>query len=108
MIWLVLACTSGGDTGGGACDRDPPLDYVGFGKGWMAKHCVGCHSSLVREDQRNGAPTHVDLDTYDDVVSWSERIRVRTIEQRDMPPGGGPSDEERVLLDEWLSCAVIP
>jgi uncharacterized membrane protein len=107
VILLLLACLTEGADSGDPCDRDPPLDYLTFGKGQMQTHCVGCHSSLVREDQRNGAPVGVDLDTYDGVVTWAERIRVRTVELQDMPPGGGPSDEERAQLAEWLDCAVI-
>jgi uncharacterized membrane protein len=107
VILLLLACLADGEDTAGACDRDPPLDYLTFGKPLMQTHCTGCHSSLVREDQRNDAPVGLDLDTYDDVVEWAERIRVRAVEEQDMPPGGGPSDEERALLAEWLDCEVI-
>lgn len=107
MILLLFSCLGAGEDTAATCDRDPPLDYLSFGKGLLQTHCTGCHSSLVREDQRNDAPTAVNLDTYDDVVTWAERIRVRTVEDRDMPPGGGPSEEERALLAEWLDCEVI-
>lgn len=107
MILLLFSCVGAGGDTAGACDRDPPLDYLTFGKAFVQTHCTGCHSSLVREDQRNDATVGVDLDTYDDVVRWAERIRVRTVEVQDMPPGGGPSDEERELLAEWLDCGVI-
>lgn len=107
MILLLLGCT-GAPAEDTACDRDPPLDYAGFGQGWMSKHCVGCHSSLIREEQREGAPVGVDLDTWEGVLQYAERIEVRTIDTRDMPPGGGPSEEERALLLEWLTCAVYP
>lgn len=108
MILLLVACApSGGDSG--ACDREPPLTWENFGQGWMGKHCTGCHSSLLRSDQRNGAPEPVDLDTWKDVVTWGSRIEARSVaDDADMPPGGGPSAEERALLGEWLSCAVLP
>lgn len=106
MILALLACAPAEDSG--ACQRDPPLTWENFGQGWMGKHCTGCHSSLVREDQRNGAPVGVDLDTWPDMLTWAARIEVRALEDLDMPPGGGPSEEERALLAEWLECAVYP
>ena len=106
MILWMLACAPGDDSG--ACDRDPPLTWENFGQGWMEKHCTGCHSSLVRDDQRNGAPTAVNLDTWDDMLRWGARIEARAIVDVDMPPGGGPSEEERAMLGEWLECAVYP
>jgi uncharacterized membrane protein len=109
ILLLALACAGASDADTGACDRDPPLTWANFGQPLMDKHCVGCHSSLLREDQRNGAPVGVDLDTWEDAVKWAERIQVRSVpDNADMPPGGGPSAEERRLLAEWLECAVFP
>ncbi|MFN7143310.1 MAG: hypothetical protein ACK4YP_06005 [Myxococcota bacterium] len=110
MILLLLwACTGAAPEDTGACHRDPPLTWQNFGQGWMDKHCVGCHSSLLREDQRNGAPVGVDLDTWEDAVAWGPRIAARSLgDAPTMPPGGGPSEEERRLLAEWLDCAVLP
>ncbi len=109
MILLLLACAGTPDDTAGACDRDPPLTWANFGQGWMDKHCTGCHSSLLRADQRNGAPVQVDLDTWEDAVAWGPRIAARSLgKEATMPPGGGPSEEERRLLAEWLECAVLP
>lgn len=108
MILWLLACSGAPAGDSGTCHRDPPLEWANFGQGWMQKHCAGCHSSLVREDQRNGAPVGVDLDTWPDMLTWAERIDVRALDTLDMPPGGGPSEEERRLLREWLDCAVYP
>jgi uncharacterized membrane protein len=92
------------------CDRSPPLVWDNFGKGLMDKHCNGCHSVLVPESQRQGAPTGVDFNTYADVIEWRERIRARAttaeLESPTMPPGGGPGAEELALLEEWLACEV--
>lgn len=92
------------------CDRSPPLAWDNFGKGLMDKHCNGCHSVLVPESQRQGAPTGVDFNTYADVIEWRERIRARAttaeLEAPTMPPGGGPGAEELALLEEWLACEV--
>ena len=104
---LLLACGAPGDSAS-TCDRDPPLSYENFGKGLMERHCTGCHSSLLPEGRRNEAPLGVDLDTWEGVVKWGTRIEVRsTGDSPDMPPGGGPTEEERQKLLEWLQCGGL-
>jgi hypothetical protein len=109
-LWLLLALGCGGapdDTGGADCARRPPLTWDNFGRGFMGKHCAGCHSSLHEGDMRKGAPAGVDLDTYGGVLQWVSRIEARTLsDPMTMPPGGGPSDEEVGRLREWLDCQV--
>lgn len=105
----LVSCGGGDDTASDVCaERDPPLTYDNFGKGFIAKHCVGCHSSLVAGNQRKGAPPGVDLDTYYGVVTWAYRVEARSLgDNPGMPPGGGPSEEERERLEEWLTCQVL-
>lgn len=93
-----------------ACLRDPPLTYENFGRGFMGRHCTGCHSSIIRVDQRNAAPVGVDFDTWDGCVEWADRIEVRALETPDvpMPPAGGPTTQELALLQEWLDCELTP
>lgn len=75
----------------------------------MGVHCAGCHSQLNPAGHRKGAPAGVDLDTYDGVLQWAYRTELRALgDNPEMPPGGGPSPEERERLEEWLQCAVIP
>ena len=110
LLLLLLSCISANkDTALGDCDRNPPLTYHNFGKGYIDKHCVGCHSVLIPVDTRAGAPVGVDLNTYEDVLNWVDRIDMRsTGDNPGMPPGGGPSAEERAMLKEWLLCGVFP
>ena len=111
---VLLSCGDKAEDSGAAesadCDREPALDWHNFGKGLMDKHCNGCHSVLVPEAQRQGAPTGVDFNTYADVIEWRERIEARAttvqLETPTMPPGGGPGEEELALLEEWLACEV--
>ena len=106
LFWL-LGCGAS-DESGGACDRDPPLTYTNFGQGFIGRHCAGCHSSLLPEDHRNGAPLGIDLDTLEGVQKWAERVRVRTVPaDGGMPPGGGPTEEERAMVAEWLECSLL-
>lgn len=90
------------------CTREPALNWDNFGKPFMQRYCTACHSSLLREDQRQGAPVGVEFDSYADSVRMAARIRARVLVPTppEMPPGGGPTTEELALLDEWLSCAV--
>ena len=90
------------------CRREPPLTYENFGEGILGRHCTSCHSVYVRPGQRANAPVGVDFDTWDDVLTWAERIKVRSVDQDDMPPAGGMVQDERIELEEWLRCEVLP
>jgi len=110
VIWVwLLGCGAGGETEDTACGREPPLDYANFGHAHMDTHCTGCHSALLPEGDRLGAPLGVDLDTYDGVLDWAERLAVRAVApDPSMPPGGGPGDEELDRFQEWLDCTLLP
>ena len=109
MIWLLLwACVDASDTAA-SCVHDPAVSWERGGEGFMTKHCTGCHGSLLPSELRNGAPVGVDFDSYEGVVTWADRIAARVLDGvGSMPPGGGLTDEELGLLDEWLTCEVLP
>lgn len=100
---LLLACgaDTSGDSATASCDDS--VTYETFGRGFMTQHCQPCHASTTAE--RNGAPAEVVFDTEDDVRTWSDRILARaTGPTPDMPPRGGVSDDDRVLVEQWLTC----
>jgi uncharacterized membrane protein len=106
------ACTTSsgdppGDDGGDdtSCDTSY-LTYDNFGEPFMENWCRSCHSSEVPEDMRQTAPDDVNFDDLADVQAFADRIAYRAGEQKTMPPAGGPSDEERALLVEWISCGA--
>lgn len=104
MIWLIACAVA---DSGGVCAREPELDWDRFGHGFMTQYCTGCHASTWPASVREGAPLGVDFDTYAGVLAYADRIEARSVPaDADMPPGGGPSEEERALLHEWLTCAV--
>ena len=105
LIGLMAGCApEPEDTG---CAHDPPLSWENFGHGIVTRHCLGCHSALLPAEKREGAPVGIDFDTYGDVLSRADRIAARsTGEGASMPPGGGPTEPERLLLAEWLQCGV--
>ena len=109
-LGALVACEGGEATDSSACDRDPPLSYDNFGRGFLEKQCTGCHSSLLRAEQRNDAAVGIDLNSYRDALMWAERIQARVLDPEvpTMPPGGGPSADELILLDEWLQCELLP
>jgi hypothetical protein len=116
VLFASAALSCGGDKADSAeadgpdCSRTPALTWDNFGKGHMDKHCNGCHSVLIPEAQRQGAPAGVDFNTYADVIEWHDRIIARgtrkVLEEPTMPPGGGPSTLELEMSLEWLECEV--
>ena len=50
----------------------------------------------------------MDFDTWEDVLTWAERIKARGVVEDDMPPAGGMVADERIELEEWLKCEVLP
>ena len=97
------------DTAALVCTHDPPLSYDTFGRQYLRTHCAGCHSSGLPEGYREGAPVGVDLDTWAGALQWAERTEARaTGDSPTMPPGGGPTDEERARFTEWVQCELLP
>ena len=85
--------------------QDSALSYQNFAAPFMITWCRGCHGAGQPVAMRQDAPAGVDFDTAEPVRATSARILVRaTGELPTMPPVGGPSDEERALLAEWLAC----
>ena len=71
----------------------------------MLTWCTGCHSQGRDGDARYGAPESVNLDSLADAVAWQDRILAR-VSAGTMPPGGGPSEQERERLALWFSCGA--
>jgi cytochrome c5 len=93
---------------GTGCTRDPPLTYANFGKGILDRHCNGCHSDFIREDQRGGAPLNVNLNKWDYVLQWADQIEADAVVNLTMPPTGTMTPLERAQLGEWMQCDVLP
>lgn len=73
--------------------------------GIVLGYCAPCHGQDVSDATRQSAPSSVNLDTYDGVYSHRERVHARVLEGT-MPPGGGLTDTDVALLDEWLRCGA--
>jgi hypothetical protein len=100
------------------------MTYDNFGAPFMANWCQGCHSATLPDDMRQGSPTDVNFDTQAEVKQWAVQIGVCANSdgsqgsamgcppanpptgQPPMPPSGGPPEDDRETLTEWLACGV--
>jgi uncharacterized membrane protein len=81
------------------------VDWDSFGHAFTVAYCTSCHSAN-NTDARFGAPAGVDLDTEREVWELRERVRARVLEDATMPVGGGVFEEDRYLLDVYLTCTL--
>jgi hypothetical protein len=89
------------------CPDDSFLTYENFGGPFMLSYCTTCHSSMLPADMRQGSPIEINFDGIDDIRELDDRIWIRAADQNlSMPPVGPPSDEERMMLGEWLACGA--
>lgn len=86
------------------CDAAPRVTWANWGEGFFRNYCTACHSSQ-NATARFGAPPAVNLDAEAAVLTMAARIRVRVLEQHDMPSGGGIPAEDLLLLERYLDCA---
>lgn len=90
------------------CESGTTLTYENFGEAFMAKYCLSCHHSGLAREDRLGAPTDVNLDTYDDMNLHRRDIIKTSTKKRNarMPPSRHVPLEEKQMLAEWLNCGV--
>lgn len=104
LLAALLACDGEPTPVDTACDLDYALSWDTFGDAFFHTWCAACHSAAA--PQRFDAPEGVDFDTEDQVRSWEARIRARVLDDQTMPLGGGISDEELLLLRQYLDCGL--
>jgi uncharacterized membrane protein len=83
----------------------PDLTYQTFGEPFMTDWCTGCHSAELDPSMRQAAPLDVNFDTLDEVRAQAQAISI-SVAQATMPPEGGPSDDERATLVQWIACGA--
>jgi uncharacterized membrane protein len=112
-LFLLFACHgSGGDsapesgaTPTNSCTGAPIVTWDNFGAGFLNESCDSCHASTVTGAARNNAPEAVSFDTKEEAWSWADDILLMaTGDTPEMPPEGGPSEDDRVRLFWWLGC----
>ena len=109
LVLAVLACAAPTESGGTAsdsaqlCDDAPYADWNSFGQGFVIENCQACHAA--EGDRRQGAPEDVRFDTADDVWNRAEQVLwLAAVDPPSMPPMGGTTESDRVLLRAWLEC----
>lgn len=128
-VTSALGCGSNPTPTGTTCEDPNPvtgttqLTWDNFGRDFMVKYCVNCHSSDLPRSQRNGAPIYHDFDTLVGVLQVADHIDEQaglgpnahnTFMPGDRCPAvkGGPlaqacsqpTKQERVDLAQWLTC----
>lgn len=109
LLLSLLACADkADDTASPVVDTHPCADvplvnWDNFGQGFITHMCQGCHASTTAD--RYGAPEAVAFDTVDQVWTLQERVLARVVDDLNMPPAGGVSDDDLVRLQWWLECA---
>ncbi|RMG20765.1 MAG: hypothetical protein D6729_02090 [Deltaproteobacteria bacterium] len=89
------------------CPEDSILTWGNFGYGFVHDWCTGCHHSELPEGMRQGAPPEINLETQRGVRALAPLVWSVAADGHDrMPPAGGPSEEARRLLGEWLACGA--
>jgi uncharacterized membrane protein len=108
MRWWLSALVAAGC----GVDTEPPpcpetlVTYETFGAPFLISWCRGCHSSELTGAMRQRAPSGVNFNTVEDARDHAARIAVRAGPGGTMPPVGGPSPDERMLLVEWIGCGA--
>ena len=144
LVCLVLAgCSAGPTKTGTVCPSPDPMTFgytaadtpgctgsdgdCNFGKPFMDKYCTSCHSSVLPNSKRNGAPLFHDFDSLfgvlevpdhiDEQTGWGPKAHINFM------PGDGtggrcpsvqggpldedcpePTDDERTKVAEWIAC----
>ncbi|MEO8705504.1 MAG: hypothetical protein ABI867_36070 [Kofleriaceae bacterium] len=86
------------------------LTYTNFAATFMTDYCTRCHSSELVGTARQGAPSFHDFDTYFGIVGVADHVDETaaggpSAMNRGMPQDGAiPSDDERLMLGEWIAC----
>jgi uncharacterized membrane protein len=92
IILLLWGCTE-------QCPDGP--SYEAWAEGFFLSKCQPCHAPHAREIFE--APD-IELGTHADLLDQLDVIRTSVLETQRMPPGGGLSEDERMLLEQWLDC----
>ena len=97
---------------GSTCPPVQTLSWDNFAAQFMTDYCTRCHDSKLMGDDRMGATSFHDFDTYFGTKAVKDHIELTTAAGPDavndsMPPDGPyPTLEERQKLGEWIACGL--
>lgn len=91
----------------------PTVTYSGWAQNFFASYCTRCHSStLTTSDERHGATPHLNWDDLPTIRAYAPQIDTNAAGgpngvNHNMPPSAPtPSDDERIMLGEFLACGA--
>lgn len=87
------------------CD-DLGLSWKNTGGPLLIGYCAPCHASGLGEEERQGAPIGVDLETLELARSFGPRIVERAVTTMDMPPSGPLDPDDQLRLADWVACGM--
>lgn len=98
LFIVVLAGCGAQSTGITESDLtcDTSLTYANFGQAFIETNCSSCHAG---KDSPN-------LSSQSAVKSNSSRILQEAVYTTAMPDGADLSNDERMLLGQWLTCGA--
>ena len=69
------------------------------------RRCTACHSGSPSITEFGPSPAGISFEDPGRIAALAERIRVRTVETRTMPPGNRTliTDRERAMLAKWIA-----
>lgn len=117
MIVTLFVCACSGSNESVSTSDSAPEDALcppgslvtwdNFAKGFFDQWCNSCHSENVTGDRRNGAPEGQNFDMLAGVLPHATRILARAAsDPATMPPAGGQTLADRLLLSEWFACGA--
>jgi uncharacterized membrane protein len=101
LFIVVVACTTAcGAQSTGITESDLTCDtsltYASFGQAFIETNCSSCHAGKESPN----------LSTQAAVKSNSSKILQEAVYTTAMPDGADLSNDERMLLGQWLTCGA--
>lgn len=116
LLLVLLAGCPGeplfGPPTGATCPPVQTASWDNFAAKFMTDYCTRCHDQHLMGDDRMGATSFHDFDTYYGTKAVADHVDLTTGSGPDatntsMPPDGEmPTLEERQLLSQWLACGL--
>ena len=103
MLCLLTGCEEKTKS---TCEESP-WTYTNTGEIFMLNWCTSCHHSDITGADRKDGTQGVDLNGFENVAAFLDRIEARALgDAPTMPPAGGPTPQELERLQEWLLCGA--
>ncbi len=109
-IFVIIGTGGSGDKDDPGTDSDndgttESVSYISDIKTILDTNCILCHAESKTGSDRNGAPTTINLDTYENVISSATLANTR-IQAGTMPPSGGLSETDKKTVQSWIDAGT--